>query len=136
MALPPGQPLPQLLCAPSPDTGQIIDCFIRQYNATRGDPSLDRWDISKEDWERYEFLGDRIVNLLVARMLFSRRDPALDEGEMTKVLGDVVSNRSLDTLARKICPQGFARLIPPAIGEQNSYGPPSWQNRWLTTTRR
>lgn len=105
-----------------PDTRAIIGCFIRRFNASYGNAKSACWDITKEEWQRYEFLGDRVLDLIVAQILFTRRDSVLSEGEMTQILSSVVSNQSLDALARRAGPDVFARLIPPAIGVQNSYG--------------
>ena len=46
----------------------------------------------------------------------------LDEGEMTRILSGLVSNRALDTLGRRFGKETFTRLIPASIGEQNTYG--------------
>ena len=104
------------------DPRAVIDCFIRRFNASYGNTGSACWDITKEEWQRYEFLGDRVLDLIVAQVLFTRRDSVLSEGEMTQILSSVVSNQSLDAIARRAGPEVFARLIPPAIGEQNSYG--------------
>ncbi|OPY37199.1 MAG: ribonuclease III [Methanoregula sp. PtaU1.Bin051] len=118
----PGPKLSELLRMKSTDTGRVIDCFIRQFNTAHGNPSAERWDILKEEWQRYEFLGDRVLNLIVARTLFTRHNRLLDEGEMTKILSSVVSNQSLSAIAGRIDPVIFARLIPAEIGEQKTYG--------------
>jgi ribonuclease III len=118
----PGGSLIELLYDAKPDVNRIIDTFISRFNAVYGNPSAVRWDISKEDWQRYEFLGDRVLNLVVAQSLFTRRDGTLDEGEMTRILGSVVANRALDTLSRTYDRDVFARLIPQSIGEQRTYG--------------
>lgn len=125
--IPPGRPLQSpalsgLLCDSSPDVPLIIGRFIRAYNAAYGNPAAERWEIAKEDWQRYEFLGDRVLNLVVARMLFARGTRVLDEGAMTEILSSVVSNQALAALAKRLDPAGFARLIPASIGEQNNYG--------------
>jgi len=111
-----------LLQSPYPDFNRIIDTFVTRFNAVYGIPGADRWDISKEDWQRYEFLGDRVLNLVIAQSLFTQRDAVLDEGEMTKILSGVVSNRALDALTRQHEKEAFTRLIPQSIGEQNTYG--------------
>jgi ribonuclease-3 len=111
-----------LLQSPDPDFNRIIDTFVIRFNAVYGIPGTDRWDITREDWQRYEFLGDRVLNLIIAQSLFSQRDAVLDEGEMTKILSDVVSNRALDALTRQYEKETFTRLIPRSIGEQNTYG--------------
>jgi hypothetical protein len=99
MSKKPGDTLLDLLYDPTPDVNRIIDTFISLFNAVYGNPAAVRWDISKEDWQRYEFLGDRVLNLIIAQSLFSRRETLLDEGEMTCMLASVVSNRALDTLS-------------------------------------
>ncbi|HII98211.1 MAG TPA: hypothetical protein HA272_02835, partial [Methanoregula sp.] len=110
----PGQSLIELLRSQDPDIGSIIPAFVSRFNAAYGDPQATRWDVSKEDWQRYEFLGDRVLNLIIAQTLFTQRPVALDEGEMTEILGTVVSNKSLDALARDH--DAVTLLIPCAIG--------------------
>jgi ribonuclease-3 len=122
MSTQPGDSLIELLYDPKPDVNRIIDTFISRFNAVYGNPAAVRWDISKEEWQRYEFLGDRVLNLVVAQSLFTRREGTLDEGEMTRILGSAVSNRSLDTLSRRYDRVVFSRLIPQPIGEQKTYG--------------
>jgi len=117
-----GPSLIELLCSPDPDVNRIIDTFVTRFNAAYGIAGTDRWDITKEDWQRYEFLGDRVLNLIIAQSLFTQRNAVLDEGEMTKRLNDMVSNRALDSLTRQHQKQTFTRLIPRSIGEQNTYG--------------
>jgi ribonuclease-3 len=117
-----GLSLIELLYSPDPDVNRIIDTFVTRFNAAYGIPGTDRWDITKDDWQRYEFLGDRVLSLIVAQSLFSQRDAVLDEGSMTKILSSVVSNRALDALTRQHEKKAFTRLIPKSIGEQKTYG--------------
>jgi ribonuclease III len=117
-----GLSLIELLHAPDPDIDRIIDTFVTLFNAAYGCPGTDRWDITKEDWQRYEFLGDRVLNLIVAQSLFTQRNVVLNEGEMTRILSSLVSNRALDSLTRQHGKTAFTRLIPGVIGEQNTYG--------------
>jgi len=117
-----GLSLIELLYNPDPDVNRIIDTFVTQFNSAYGIPGTDRWDITKEDWQRYEFLGDRVLSLIIAQSLFSQRDAVLDEGSMTKILSNVVSNRALDALTRQHEKKAFSRLIPKSIGGQNTYG--------------
>ena len=114
--------LMELLWSPQPDVNRIINSFVTRFNAAYGMPGTDRWDITREDWQRYEFLGDRVLNLIIAQSLFTQKNAVLDEGEMTRILSGVVSNRALDVLTRQHGKSAFVRLIPKAIGEQNSYG--------------
>jgi ribonuclease-3 len=41
---------------------------------------------------------------------------------MTRILGSVVSNRTLELLSKNYDPEIFSRLIPLSIGEQETYG--------------
>jgi len=117
-----GNNLMDLLQSSDPDVGAIISTFISRFNAAYGSPGADRWDIIKEDWQRYEFLGDRVLSLIIAQTLFTQRNAVLNEGEMTRILNGVVSNRALDLLSKQHEKKVFTRLIPLAIGEQNTYG--------------
>ena len=74
MSEPPALPLIELLWIPHPDITCIINTFVTRFNAVYGTPGAERWDITKEDWQRYEFLGDRVLNLIVAQTLFTQRN--------------------------------------------------------------
>ncbi|MDO9035450.1 MAG: putative dsRNA-binding protein [Methanoregula sp.] len=117
-----GHSLIELLNSPDPDVNRIINTFVTRFNAAYGIAGTDRWDITKEDWQRYEFLGDRVLSLIIAQSLFTQRDAVLDEGSMTRILSGVVSNRALDALTRQHEKKAFTRLIPKSIGGQNTYG--------------
>jgi len=121
MTGPAGLSLIDLLHASDPDIDRIASTFVTRFNAAYGIPGTDRWDITKEDWQRYEFLGDRVLNLIVAQALFTGQNGGLDEGEMTRRLSSLVSNRALDAFTQPH-KKTFTRLIPGVIGEQNSYG--------------
>lgn len=54
---------------------------------------------SREDNERLEFLGDAVLDLIVAQRLFEE-DPRASEGELTERKSSVVSRRSLAEAAR------------------------------------
>lgn len=70
------------------------------------------------DNERLEFLGDAILDLIVAEMLF-RRFPDVSEGELTQLRAALVRTDSLATLATGI-QLGEYLLI--GKGEENSGG--------------
>jgi len=114
--------LVDLLRDPAPDLDRIIAAFVTCYNKSYGNPDSACWDISIEDWERYEFLGDRVLNLIVAQALFSDRQQALAEGEMTRIMAGVVSNSALDSLLKRRGTATYPSLIPVVIGTQNTYG--------------
>ncbi|WP_292370833.1 putative dsRNA-binding protein [Methanoregula sp. UBA64] len=110
--------LAAVLSGPGCTVAQKIAAFVRYYNEKAGsdDPA---WQVSKEAWQRYEFLGDRILNLAAAGLLFSG-NPACDEGTMTQKMG-VVANESLAAIAGH---KGVdtSLLVPAAIGQQQAYG--------------
>jgi ribonuclease III len=110
--------LAAVLSGPGCTVAQKIAVFVRYYNGETGAVSP-AWQVSKEAWQRYEFLGDRILNLAAAELLFSG-NPACDEGTMTRKMG-VVANESLAAIAGH---KGVdtALLIPAAIGQQQAYG--------------
>ena len=68
--------------------------------------------------ERLEFLGDGIVNLLIAEMLFQRW-PKADEGALTRARAELVREASLALIARRL-ELGVRLIMGP--GEMKSGG--------------
>lgn len=68
--------------------------------------------------ERLEFLGDALVNLIVAEMLFERF-PKCDEGAMTRMRASLVREASLAALARQL---GLGDRLKLGPGELKSGG--------------
>jgi ribonuclease-3 len=68
--------------------------------------------------ERLEFLGDALVNLIVAEMLFERF-PQCDEGAMTRMRASLVREPSLAALARQL---GLGDRLKLGPGELKSGG--------------
>ena len=60
--------------------------------------AIDLQDIS---YQRLEFLGDRVVNLIIAFYLFERY-PQQNEGFLTKIYSKIVDSKGLSKLARKV----------------------------------
>lgn len=60
-----------------------------------------------ESNERLEYLGDAVLNLIVAEYLF-KKYPFKDEGFLTKIRSKIVSRDSLNNLGRKV---GLKELI-------------------------
>ena len=60
-----------------------------------------------ESNERLEYLGDAVLNLIVAEYLF-KKYPYKDEGFLTKIRSKIVSRDSLNDLGRKV---GLKELI-------------------------
>jgi ribonuclease-3 len=68
--------------------------------------------------ERMEFLGDALVNLIVAEVLHVRW-PKADEGALTRARASLVRESSLATIARQL---GLGDLIQLGPGEMKSGG--------------
>ena len=59
-----------------------------------------------QSYERYEFMGDAVINFVVAKLLFDMY-PAEDEGFLTKVRTKLVSGKCLAELSYKLGLQRF-----------------------------
>ncbi|MCD6541529.1 ribonuclease III [Candidatus Bipolaricaulota bacterium] len=66
-----------------------------------------------ESNERLEFLGDAVLDLTVAEILF-RRFPERDEGELTKLRSVLVSRPTLAEIARELGLERYLLLSPGA----------------------
>ncbi len=68
--------------------------------------------------QRLEFLGDAVLKLLVAELLCDEM-PEADEGQLSKVLHQLVDNELLARLARE---RGLGALLRLGIGEERQGG--------------
>lgn len=64
-------------------------------------PSADQKKSTNLAYERLEYLGDAVLELVVSRELFTLF-PKADEGELTKLRAGVVSRQHLSSLCRKL----------------------------------
>jgi ribonuclease-3 len=71
-----------------------------------------------EDYERLEFLGDSVIGLVVVEYLYNTF-PDMNEGDMTKIKSDVVSQATLSEIATEL---GLNRLMHLGKGEVLSRG--------------
>ncbi len=69
-------------------------------------------------YERLEFLGDAVLDLLVSKVLLSRY-PKLNEGRLSKLRGALVNENNLSKLARSL---EFGRLVLLGKGETKNGG--------------
>lgn len=58
-------------------------------------------DYMKESYERYEFLGDSVLNLIIAKYLF-KKYPESHEGQLTKIRTRLVNGKTLSLFANKL----------------------------------
>lgn len=79
---------------------------------------LNENDNVQEDNERLEFLGDAVLDLVAAEMLY-RRLPEMQEGRLTRLRASLVSTERLAALAQAL---GLGALIRMGKGEEASGG--------------
>jgi dsRNA-specific ribonuclease len=116
-----GPALPDLLRSRNPDANRIIPAFVLAYNTANSSVLSPIWEVSKEEWYRFAFIGDRVLNLVVSQALYARPGTVLNKGRMTKILSGIVSNGALDTfLSRKGI--SVEALIPASIDIQKKRG--------------
>jgi len=58
-------------------------------------------ELQTMSYQRLEFLGDRVINLIIAFYLFERY-PGQNEGFLTKIYSKIVDSKGLSRLARKV----------------------------------
>lgn len=75
--------------------------------------SLQRANSSTHSNERLEFLGDSVLNLIVAEHLFNRY-PNAEEGDLTKLRSRLVNRKALIAYARQIHLLDFILMGPSA----------------------
>ena len=75
-------------------------------------------ELQEMSYQRLEFLGDRVVNLIIAFYLFERY-PQQNEGFMTKIYSKIVDCKGLSRLARKVNFGQFI-LISRHLDEKNN----------------
>lgn len=71
-------------------------------------------DTGRQSYERYEYIGDAVINFVVAKYLFDRF-PDADEGFLTRVRTKLVSGKFLATLSRQLGLQQFVTMNRKAI---------------------
>jgi dsRNA-specific ribonuclease len=75
-------------------------------------------ELQTMSYQRLEFLGDRVINLIIAFYLFERY-PGQNEGFMTKIYSKIVDSKGLARLARKVNFGQFI-LISRHLDEKNN----------------
>lgn len=64
---------------------------------------------SKDNYERLEFLGDCVLRMVVSDYLFKKYKND-DEGKLTKLRAEIVSDKTLSLFARKMSFSPFVKL--------------------------
>lgn len=73
----------------------------------------------KKNNERLEYLGDAVLDLIIAELLF-KKFPFRDEGFLTEMRSKVVNANFLDTMSRKL---GLDQLLKEVSGHHRSQRP-------------
>jgi ribonuclease-3 len=94
------------------DTSLLLDAL------THTSFKNERPDLAPTDNERLEFLGDAVLDLVVASLLFVQF-PDADEGELTRRRADLVSEKGLSEAAEAV---GVGEAMRLGKGEQKSGG--------------
>ncbi len=80
--------------------------------------ALSHRSYAAENNERLEFLGDSLLNLLIAEALY-RRFPALKEGELSRLRANLVNGVTLADIATEM---NFGEVLLLGDGERQSGG--------------
>ncbi len=107
-------------------------CKNINYNFTNPDllvealthPSLSKEDKAKPNYQRLEFLGDKVLSLIVGEFLFHKHKNEA-EGDLSKRQAVLVSGETLSDIALKI---GLDRVIKVSKGEKNLGGTTNKRN--------
>jgi ribonuclease-3 len=113
--------LPFVLCGGNTDETlgyRFKDARLLDTALTHGSYVHEHPDLDIADLERLEFLGDAVVDLVVAEELF-QRFPDAAEGELTTLRARVVSRDALAAVATRLGLPDRARL---GVGEEASGG--------------
>ncbi|MDH5510250.1 MAG: ribonuclease III [Nitrospinota bacterium] len=77
------------------------DFHLLNKSLTHKSYSNEKQNLCLKDNERFEFLGDSVINLAVSRYLMSRNSN-LSEGELSSIRAQLVNEQSLARFARKL----------------------------------
>ena len=97
---------------------RFVDPSLLRDALTHRSFANEKPDLAPRDNERLEFLGDAVVGLAAASLLFEEF-PEAPEGELTRRRADLVCERALAHIARELCLGPALRL---GKGEDRSGG--------------
>lgn len=83
------------------DLTKYRKAFVHKSVVKNAKESNELPEFMQESYERYEFLGDSVLNLVVAKYLF-HRFPDSHEGVLTKIRTKLVNGKTLSLLANKL----------------------------------
>ena len=83
------------------DITKYRKAFVHKSVVKNAKESNDLPEFMKESYERFEFLGDSVLNLTVAKYLFNKF-PNSHEGNLTKIRTKLVNGKTLSMFANKL----------------------------------
>lgn len=83
------------------DINKYRKAFVHKSVVKNAKENNELPEFMKESYERYEFLGDSVLNLVVAKYLFNKF-PNSHEGNLTKIRTKLVNGKTLSMLANKL----------------------------------
>lgn len=83
------------------DITKYKKAFVHKSVVKNAKESNDLPEYMEESYERYEFLGDSVLNLIIAKYLF-HKFPNSHEGTLTKLRTKLVNGKTLSTFANKL----------------------------------
>ena len=83
------------------DINKYRKAFVHKSVVKNAKESSDLPEFMRESYERFEFLGDSVLNLVVAKYLFHKY-PNSHEGNLTKIRTKLVNGKTLSFLANKL----------------------------------
>jgi len=91
-----------------------LDALLKTLGYEFGDPALLEQALTHRSHsahhnERLEFLGDSVLNFVVAAMLF-RRFPRIDEGDLSRLRANLVKQSALAEIAGRLSLSQYLRL--------------------------
>ena len=83
------------------DITKYKKAFVHKSVVKNAKECKDLPEYMQESYERYEFLGDSILSLIIAKYLFNKF-PTSQEGNLTKIRTKLVNGKTLAMLANKL----------------------------------
>lgn len=83
------------------DINKYRKAFVHKSVVKNAKESNELPEFMRESYERYEFLGDSVLNLVIAKYLF-HKFPNSHEGNLTKIRTKLVNGKTLSQLANKL----------------------------------
>ena len=83
------------------DINKYRKAFVHKSVVKNAKESKELPEFMQESYERYEFLGDSVLNLVIAKYLF-HKFPNSHEGNLTKIRTKLVNGKTLSQFANKL----------------------------------